>query len=171
MPPLSMLLARVTSLDHTSNCHLRRPSTPQWTRPVWMPTRILTFTPITSRTNLHIFEIIKRCIAKMWDRNAIAQHTRQITNDQRPFVGRSFFRGSFRYFFQSIFFDSDIFHSSFRSIFYTIVFFFSDRFSTFFAIVWTEGVRDARLKSHKIFHFPETYPERAKWNARNGQCL
>ena len=52
MPPDSMLLAKVTSLDQTSNCHLRRPRTPQWTRPVWIPTRMLTFTPVTSRTKL-----------------------------------------------------------------------------------------------------------------------
>lgn len=52
MPPLSMWLASVTSLDQTSNCHLTRPSTPQCTRPVWMPTRMFTFTAITSRTRL-----------------------------------------------------------------------------------------------------------------------
>lgn len=52
MPPLSMWFASVTSLDHTSNCHLTRPSTPQCTRPVWMPTRMFTFTAITSRTSL-----------------------------------------------------------------------------------------------------------------------
>ena len=33
-PPASILLASVTSLDQTSNCHLRNPRTPQWTRPV-----------------------------------------------------------------------------------------------------------------------------------------
>lgn len=52
MPPLSMLLASVTSLLHTSNCHLRRPRTPQCTRPVWIPTLMFTFTPITLRTSL-----------------------------------------------------------------------------------------------------------------------
>lgn len=36
----------------TSNCHLISPNTPQCTRPEWMPTRISTFTAITSRTNL-----------------------------------------------------------------------------------------------------------------------
>ena len=51
-PPASMWLARVTSLDHTSNCHFRRPRTPQCTRPLWMPTRMITFTPVTSRTSL-----------------------------------------------------------------------------------------------------------------------
>lgn len=51
-PPASMWLARVTSLDHTSNCHFRKPRTPQCTRPLWMPTRMFTFTPVTSRTSL-----------------------------------------------------------------------------------------------------------------------
>lgn len=51
-PPASIWLASVTSLDQTSNCHLRRPSTPQCTRPLCMPTRMFTFTPVTSRTNL-----------------------------------------------------------------------------------------------------------------------
>ena len=32
-PALSMMLARVTSLDHTSNCHFRKPRTPQCTLP------------------------------------------------------------------------------------------------------------------------------------------
>lgn len=52
LPPASMWLARVTSLDQTSNCHLRSPRTPQCTRPLWMPTRMFTFTPVTSRTSL-----------------------------------------------------------------------------------------------------------------------
>lgn len=52
LPPASMWLARVTSLDQTSNCHLRSPRTPQCTRPLWIPTRMFTFTPVTSRTNL-----------------------------------------------------------------------------------------------------------------------
>lgn len=59
MPPDSMLLASVTSLDQTSNCHLRKPSTPQWTRPVWIPTRMLTFTPVTSRTKLYSKKVNK----------------------------------------------------------------------------------------------------------------
>lgn len=52
LPPASMWLANVTSFDHTSNCHFLSPSTPQCTRPLWMPTRMLTLTPVTSRTNL-----------------------------------------------------------------------------------------------------------------------
>ena len=40
MPPDSMWLASVTSYDHTSNCHLRRPSTPHRTEPEWIPMRI-----------------------------------------------------------------------------------------------------------------------------------
>lgn len=52
-PPLSMWLARVTSSLHTSNCHLRRPSTPHNTLPVWIPIRISTLKPVASRTNLH----------------------------------------------------------------------------------------------------------------------
>lgn len=52
LPPASMWLASVTSLDHTSNCHFLRPKTPQWTLPLWIPTLMLTFTPVTSRTSL-----------------------------------------------------------------------------------------------------------------------
>jgi len=55
-PPDSMWLASVTSFDQTSNCHLRSPRTPHKTRPVWIPTRILTFTPVTSRTSLKMDE-------------------------------------------------------------------------------------------------------------------
>ena len=52
-PPASMLLASVTSFDHTSNCHFLNPSTPQCTRPVWTPTRMFsTSTPVTLRTKL-----------------------------------------------------------------------------------------------------------------------
>lgn len=40
MPPDSMWLASVTSYDHTSNCHLRRPSTPHRTEPEWIPMRM-----------------------------------------------------------------------------------------------------------------------------------
>jgi hypothetical protein len=40
IPPDSMWLANVTSYDHTSNCHLRRPSTPHSTEPEWIPIRI-----------------------------------------------------------------------------------------------------------------------------------
>lgn len=53
-PPASIWLASVTSLDQTSNCHLRRPSTPQCTRPLWMPTRMFTLTPVTSLTSLQM---------------------------------------------------------------------------------------------------------------------
>ena len=52
LPPASMWLASVTSFDHTSNCHFLSPSTPQCTRPLWIPTRMLTLTPVTSRTSL-----------------------------------------------------------------------------------------------------------------------
>lgn len=51
-PPLSMWFARVTSSLHTSNCHLRNPSTPHRTLPVWMPIRMSTLNPVASRTNL-----------------------------------------------------------------------------------------------------------------------
>lgn len=60
-PPASIWLASVTSLDQTSNCHFRRPSTPQCTRPLCMPTRMFTFTPVTSRTNLHMYIKWKMC--------------------------------------------------------------------------------------------------------------
>lgn len=52
LPPASIWLANVTSLDQTSNCHFLSPSTPQCTLPLWIPTRMFTFTPVTSRTNL-----------------------------------------------------------------------------------------------------------------------
>lgn len=51
-PPASIWFARVTSLDQTSNCHFLSPSTPQCTLPLWIPTRMFTFTPVTSRTSL-----------------------------------------------------------------------------------------------------------------------
>lgn len=51
-PPASIWLASVTSLDQTSNCHLRSPRTPQWTRPLWIPTLMFTLTPVTSLTSL-----------------------------------------------------------------------------------------------------------------------
>lgn len=55
IPPASMLLAKVTSLDHTSNCHFRNPKTPQCTLPEWIPTLIFsTSTPVTSRTRLRV---------------------------------------------------------------------------------------------------------------------
>ena len=40
IPPDSSLLAMVTSLDHTSNCHFLSPRTPQRTEPEWTPIRI-----------------------------------------------------------------------------------------------------------------------------------
>jgi len=51
-PPASMWLASVTSCDHTSYCHLRRPITPHRTFPEWTPTRMLMSTPVASRTFL-----------------------------------------------------------------------------------------------------------------------
>lgn len=52
MPPDSMWLASVTSSLQTSNCHLRSPSTPHSTLPVWMPMRMSTLNPVASLTNL-----------------------------------------------------------------------------------------------------------------------
>ena len=49
-PLASMWLAVVTSLDQTSYCHLRRPRTPQRTRPVWIPTRMFSCTSVASTT-------------------------------------------------------------------------------------------------------------------------
>ena len=57
-PPASIWLANVTSLDQTSNCHFLRPSTPQCTLPLWIPTRMFTFTPVTSRTSLQDHRIL-----------------------------------------------------------------------------------------------------------------
>lgn len=51
-PAASMTLARVTSLDHTSYCHLRRPRTPQSTLPVCSPTRMFRSTSVASATDL-----------------------------------------------------------------------------------------------------------------------
>ena len=34
-PALSMMFARVTSFDQTSNCHFLSPRTPQWTLKIW----------------------------------------------------------------------------------------------------------------------------------------
>lgn len=53
-PPDSMWLARVTSCDHTSNCHLRKPMTPQSTFPECTPTLMLISTPVASRTSLEV---------------------------------------------------------------------------------------------------------------------
>lgn len=54
-PPDSMWLAKVTSCDHTSNCHLRRPITPHSTLPECTPTLMLISTPVASRTCLKKF--------------------------------------------------------------------------------------------------------------------
>lgn len=52
IPPDSILLATVTSVDQTSNCHLFWPSTPPSTVPVWTPTRMSTSVLVFSRTYL-----------------------------------------------------------------------------------------------------------------------
>ena len=44
IPPASSLLAMVTSLDQTSNCHFRSPSTPHSTDPECTPIRIASST-------------------------------------------------------------------------------------------------------------------------------
>lgn len=59
IPPLSIWFANVTSFDHTSNCHLQSPRTPQCTRPECIPTLMLTLTSITSLTNLQRNVILK----------------------------------------------------------------------------------------------------------------
>ena len=46
-----MLLASVTSFDQTSNCHLRKPSTPQCTLPLWIPTDHCGLTTLTTTTD------------------------------------------------------------------------------------------------------------------------
>ncbi len=51
-PPDSILFARETSSDQTSNCHFRRPMTPQRTFPVWTPILMSTSVCVTSRTVL-----------------------------------------------------------------------------------------------------------------------
>lgn len=51
-PATSMTLARVTSLDHTSYCYLRRPRTPQRTLPVCSPTRTFRSNSVASATDL-----------------------------------------------------------------------------------------------------------------------
>ena len=52
IPPDSILLAKVTSSLQTSNCHLRKPMTPQRTLPVWTPIRMSTLVCVISRTAL-----------------------------------------------------------------------------------------------------------------------
>ena len=53
IPPDSMLLARVTSLDQASNCHFLLPRTPANRVPEWMPTRMSKEeTPVSLRTLL-----------------------------------------------------------------------------------------------------------------------
>ncbi|TNN61585.1 hypothetical protein EYF80_028197 [Liparis tanakae] len=52
IPPDSILLATVTSVDQTSNCHLFWPSTPPSTVPEWTPTRMSTSVLVFSRTYL-----------------------------------------------------------------------------------------------------------------------
>ena len=52
IPPDSILLAKVTSSLQTSNCHLRKPMTPQSTLPVWTPIRMSTLVCVISRTAL-----------------------------------------------------------------------------------------------------------------------
>ena len=51
-PPLSILLAKVTSLPRTSYCQRFCPSTPPSTAPVCMPTRMFTPLWVFSRTHL-----------------------------------------------------------------------------------------------------------------------
>lgn len=53
IPPDSMWLARVTSLDQTSNCHLYKPRTPHSTLPEWTPILMFKSTLVFSRTSLH----------------------------------------------------------------------------------------------------------------------
>lgn len=52
IPPDSILLATVTSVDQTSNCHLFWPRTPPSTVPVCTPTRMSTSVFVFSRTYL-----------------------------------------------------------------------------------------------------------------------
>lgn len=71
-PPASMWLANVTSCDHTSYCHFRRPMTPHRTFPEWTPTRMLISTPVASRTFLwrvteeFVFKGVVPPFWKMW---------------------------------------------------------------------------------------------------------
>ncbi len=61
-PVLSILLASVTSLLHTSNLNLRLPTIPQRTVPVWMPTRMFTDSLRSSSKSL-MAEIMLRPIS------------------------------------------------------------------------------------------------------------
>lgn len=58
----------------TSNCHLIKPKTPQCTRPEWIPTRMSTFTAITSRTNLY---------------HTVNTESKKNVNDMRDWMGKS----------------------------------------------------------------------------------
>lgn len=59
-PPASIWFANVTSSDQVSYCHFFRPNTPHRTRPVWMPIRISTLTPVASRTSLNMSTMVRR---------------------------------------------------------------------------------------------------------------
>lgn len=61
-PPLSILFASVTSSLHTSNCHFRKPRTPQRTLPLCTPILISMLLPVASRT---ILKRIKKRYSKM----------------------------------------------------------------------------------------------------------
>ena len=56
IPLASIWFANVTSFDQVSYCPFFRPKTPHKTRPVWIPIRISTLTPVASRTNLKFDE-------------------------------------------------------------------------------------------------------------------
>lgn len=51
-PPLSILFASVTSSDQTSNCHFRKPRTPQRTLPLCTPILMSILLPVASLTIL-----------------------------------------------------------------------------------------------------------------------
>jgi len=52
IPPLSRWFASVTSYDHTSNCHFRRPRTPHSTDPLWIPILMFRSTFIKKKKKL-----------------------------------------------------------------------------------------------------------------------
>lgn len=76
-PAASMTLARVTSLDHTSYCHLRRPRTPQRTLPVCKPTRMFRSTSVASATDLQQTQTQ----GGSWD-PAVCSHSAMSTGEQ-----------------------------------------------------------------------------------------
>ena len=94
MPPDSMWLANVTSYDHTSNCHLRRPSTPHRTEPEWIPMRMSRSTcKMNTVTNIKEWQLTTNFITSRVPK-CVQAHFAALT--QRARGSRKELRRSFR---------------------------------------------------------------------------